>query len=102
MKPGVYREQVYCAVVGKADAPITIRAYPGERVILDGGLAEWKAAGQPVTKEEPQYAPSSFVPHLRQAAVQRLLSDRRAVVEDFSARLKGFIDEEFHLYRIRL
>jgi hypothetical protein len=41
LRGGVYREQVYCAVSGKADAPITIRAYPGERVILDGGLAEF-------------------------------------------------------------
>jgi hypothetical protein len=41
LRSGVYREQVYCAVAGKPDAPITIRAYPGERVILDGGLAEF-------------------------------------------------------------
>lgn len=41
LRGGVYREQVYCAVAGKPDAPITIRAYPGERVILDGGLAEF-------------------------------------------------------------
>jgi class 3 adenylate cyclase len=39
---------------------------------------------------------------MRQTAVQRLLTERCAVVEDFSARLKGFVDEEFHLYRIRL
>ncbi len=39
---------------------------------------------------------------MRQTAVQRLLADRRAVVEDFNAHLKGFFDEEFHLYRIRL
>ena len=41
LRGGIYREQVYCAVAGKPDAPITIRAYPGERVILDGGLAEF-------------------------------------------------------------
>jgi hypothetical protein len=41
LRGGIYRENVYCAVAGKRDAPITIRAYPGERVILDGGLAEF-------------------------------------------------------------
>ncbi len=41
LRGGVYREQVYCAIAGKPGAPITIRAYPGERVILDGGLAEF-------------------------------------------------------------
>jgi class 3 adenylate cyclase len=39
---------------------------------------------------------------MRQPAVQRLLNDRRVVVEDFSTRLKGFVDEEFLLYRIHL
>jgi hypothetical protein len=41
LRGGIYREAVYCAAAGKKDAPITIRAYPGERVILDGGLAEF-------------------------------------------------------------
>ena len=41
LRGGVYREHVYCAVAGKPDAPITIRAYPGERVIIDGSLAEF-------------------------------------------------------------
>jgi class 3 adenylate cyclase len=38
----------------------------------------------------------------QQAAVQRLLDDRHVSVEEFSARLKGFVDEEFQLYRIKL
>src|SRR5262249_8647071 len=36
LRGGTYREHVYCAVAGKPDSPITIRAYPGERVIVDG------------------------------------------------------------------
>ena len=39
---------------------------------------------------------------LRQAAVQRLLAEAHAQIEEFSAQLKGFVDEEFRLYRIRL
>ncbi|MBI3411107.1 MAG: hypothetical protein HY040_22460 [Planctomycetes bacterium] len=41
LRGGVYREHVYCAVAGTKDTPITIRAFPGERVIIDGGLAEF-------------------------------------------------------------
>jgi hypothetical protein len=41
LRGGVYREPIYCAVAGKPDAPITICAYPGERAILDGGIAEF-------------------------------------------------------------
>jgi len=38
----------------------------------------------------------------QQLGVQRLLSERVVVIEEFSARLKGFVDEEFRLHRIRL
>jgi len=41
LRGGVYHENVYCAVAGKADAPITIRSYPGERAIIDGGMPEF-------------------------------------------------------------
>lgn len=41
LRGGTYREQVYCAASGKPDAPITVRAYPGERAVLDGGLADF-------------------------------------------------------------
>jgi thiosulfate/3-mercaptopyruvate sulfurtransferase len=42
----------------------------GDRThILDGGLPAWKAAGMPVSKEEPKHAPGTFVPHLRKDAV---------------------------------
>jgi class 3 adenylate cyclase len=38
----------------------------------------------------------------QQPGVQRVLSERAVTVEDFTARLKGFTDEEFRLHRIRL
>lgn len=41
IRGGVYREPVYLAARGTAEAPITIQAWPGESVILDGGLAEF-------------------------------------------------------------
>ena len=39
---------------------------------------------------------------VRQPAVQRLLRERQVSSEEFNARLKGFVDEEFQFYRIRL
>jgi len=45
----------------------------GERTqILDGGLAAWKAAGHPVTKVEPRFAPGAFTPAVRPDAVIHL------------------------------
>jgi len=60
LRGGVYREQAYCAVTGHPGAPITIRAYPGERVILDGGLAEF--FDEPARAWEPylQGAPDEY------------------------------------------
>jgi class 3 adenylate cyclase len=39
---------------------------------------------------------------MRDAAVQRLLSTAKVRVEPFRAQLRGFADEEFELYRLRL
>ena len=44
LRAGSYFENVYCAVAGTEDKPITIRAYPGERVLIDGGTPEFQAA----------------------------------------------------------
>ena len=44
----------------------------GTLKILDGGLPAWKAAGQPVTKDEPKYAPGTFVPAVRKDVVMHL------------------------------
>ncbi len=39
---------------------------------------------------------------MRDPAVQRVLADAQAHIEEFSTPLKGFVDEEFQLYRVRL
>jgi hypothetical protein len=41
LRGGVYYENVYCAVAGTKEAPITLRSYPGELAVLDGGLREF-------------------------------------------------------------
>lgn len=42
LRGGTYYENVYCAVSGRKDAPITIRSYPGEQTIIDGGIPEFQ------------------------------------------------------------
>lgn len=44
LRGGTYYENVYCAVAGRKDAPITIRSYPGEQAVIDGGLREFFSA----------------------------------------------------------
>ena len=42
IRQGIYFENLYCAVAGMPEKPITIRGYPGEQVIIDGGLPEFQ------------------------------------------------------------
>jgi hypothetical protein len=57
LRGGTYFENVYCAVAGTAQAPITIRSYPGEVATIDGGLTEFQsdpaAAWQPLAAGAP-------------------------------------------------
>lgn len=41
LRAGIYFEQVYLGMQGRADAPIIIRSYPGEQAIIDGSLPEF-------------------------------------------------------------
>jgi hypothetical protein len=51
LRGGTYSEHVTAHLTGTPDKPITIRAYPGELVIIDGGLREFFEA--PATAWEP-------------------------------------------------
>ena len=51
-----YYERLYCSVTGAADKPVTIRSFPGELAVIDGGLREFFEA--PATAWEP-YAKGS-------------------------------------------
>jgi hypothetical protein len=44
LRHGNYFENVYCAVRGTTEKPITIRSYPGERVVVDGGIPEFQTS----------------------------------------------------------
>jgi len=41
LRGGTYYERIVCRAAGTAQAPITIRSYPGELVVLDGGFREF-------------------------------------------------------------
>src|SRR5262245_6556818 len=43
LRGGTYAENVYCAVAGTADKPITIRSFPGEQAVIDVGIPEFRA-----------------------------------------------------------
>ncbi|REJ89014.1 MAG: hypothetical protein DWQ34_08155 [Planctomycetota bacterium] len=51
LRGGVYYEKVSLSQSGTEDAPITIRSYPGETAIIDGGLREF--FDSPETSWEP-------------------------------------------------
>ncbi len=56
LRGGSYFENVYCAIAGTAEKPITIRSYPGELATIDGGLPEYQrdpgSAWEPVPATE--------------------------------------------------
>ncbi|MBM4079085.1 MAG: hypothetical protein FJ278_05240 [Planctomycetes bacterium] len=60
LRGGVYYENVRCSVVGRPDAPITIRSYPGEQAILDGGLREFFESPADAWQSAAADAPGEF------------------------------------------
>ncbi len=59
LRGGVYFENVYCAITGTPEKPITVRGYPGETAVLDGGYAEFQ--NDPANAWVPGEAPGEFV-----------------------------------------
>lgn len=60
LREGVYYENVSVSLAGRADAPITIRGYPGERTILDGSLSEFQASPAECWEPVADGAPNEF------------------------------------------
>ncbi len=68
LRGGVYHETVSLTRSGTAEAPIVIASYPGELVVLDGGLREFRES--PATSWEPlkggaagEYVSTKAYPH---------------------------------------
>jgi len=61
LRSGVFHENVYCGIVGRRNAPITIRSYPGEQAVIDGGIPEFQASPASAWKPCPDGAPGEYV-----------------------------------------
>ncbi len=69
LRGGIYHEKIVIHCQGTADKPITIRSYPGELAILDGGLPEFQtdpaSAWEPVLNGAPgEYRSTRSFPEL--------------------------------------
>jgi hypothetical protein len=60
LRGGIYYECVTIAVVGTAEKPITVRSYPGELAILDGGHREFLEDPVNAWEPVPDGAPGEF------------------------------------------
>lgn len=60
LRGGTYHEHVVLTVSGTAEQPVTIRGYPGELAVLDGGLPEFQLAPQTAWEPCPDGAPGEF------------------------------------------
>ncbi len=70
LRGGTYFENVYCAIAGTAEKPITFRSFPGEIAVLDGGIPEFENdpadAWEPVTVGgEGEYRSKKAYPNIR-------------------------------------
>ncbi len=60
VRGGTYHEHVVVTVAGTVETPVTIRGYPGELAVLDGGLPEFQLTPQTAWEPCPDGAPGEF------------------------------------------
>ncbi|MBI4024255.1 MAG: hypothetical protein HY360_04690 [Verrucomicrobia bacterium] len=70
LRGGAFYENVSISLSGKKEAPITIRSYPGEQAVIDGGWREFfespEQAWEPVPQGVPgEYRSTRFYPNVR-------------------------------------
>ena len=68
LRGGTYFENVYCAIVGTEKEPITIRSYPGEVAVIDGGIPEFQTSPATAWKpgeREGEYVSAKAYPNIR-------------------------------------
>lgn len=61
LRAGVFHETVYCAIEGRPDARITIRSFPGEQAVIDGGIPEFQHSPAEAWKPFPDGAPDEYI-----------------------------------------
>ena len=69
LRGGTYFENVYCAVAGTKAKPITIRSFPGEQAVIDGGIPEFQTdpgdAWAPAPGGEGEYVSTGVYKNIR-------------------------------------
>src|SRR4051812_46484090 len=60
LRGGVFHEQVTVAISGSQDKPVTIRSYPGEVAIIDGGIPEFLEKPEEAWEPVPGGASGEF------------------------------------------
>lgn len=86
LRGGSYYENVYCAVAGTPDKPITIRSYPGELAVIDGGLAQFQT--DPASAWEP--VSDGVAGEYRSTAVHRNIRDVVGLTGDSNIGLQTY------------
>ncbi len=99
LRQGTYRELVRMKVSGTASSPITLRAYPNELVVLDGGEPEF--AETPTAAWEPM--PSGMAHEFRSTREYSVpaVPDKdgievRGYFADSMIPLRGYTEVDFH------
>lgn len=80
LRGGTYYERPVLSRSGTADAPITIRSFPGESVVIDGGLREFFEAPADSWEPNPDGADGEFV----STRTYHYLDDRRVPTQFLS------------------
>ena len=60
LRGGSYFETVYGAIAGTAEKPITIRSYPGELAVIDGGIADFQRNPAAAWEPAPDGVPGEY------------------------------------------
>lgn len=60
LRGGVYYENMHVALVARKESPLTVRAFPGEVAIVDGGLREFFSAPAAAWEPYGQGGPGEF------------------------------------------
>lgn len=60
LRGGTYYETLALRLVGTKEAPITLRSFPGEQAVLDGGMREFYETPADVWEPAPGAAPGEY------------------------------------------
>jgi hypothetical protein len=96
LRQGIYFENVTCRVVGTQKVPITIRACPGERVIIDGSITAFQTHAQEAWKKCLDGVSDEYVsvkPHRNIRDVLGCFGDSNIALQTYSS-LRGLQSEE--------